>query len=1073
MILLLTAHAAAAGIAVPVVRRWGPRGVLLTALAPLAVLVWLVAQWASGTAGSDGSALRESVSWIPSLGVEVALRLDPLSAIMVLVVAGVGALVLAYSAGYFGGESQRATRNRTVPLLVAFCAVMLVLVLADDLVLLYVAWELTTVLSWLLIGGDGRSRAARYAASQALVVTTAGGLAMLVGIVILAVSTGTTSISGLLADPPAAGAATTVAALLLLAGAVTKSALLPTTAWLPGAMVAPTPISAYLHAAAMVKAGVYLVVRFGPVFTEVPAWRWTIVVLGGATMVVGAWRALRQHDLKLLLAHGTVSELGFIALLVGAGGRTGAVAGTGLLLAHALFKSCLFMVVGAIDHGAHTRDLRKLSGLARRAPVLLVASVLAAGSMAGFPPMLGFITHEAAFEGFLVGGGWPPGSTPAADAAVLAVLVVGSVLTAAYSARFVWGAFATRQLPEGAPDPDDFHAPGPTMSVPLLVGAVGGLVTGAVPAVVHAVDGVVAAATAGFPAPEEEYHLALWHGFTPTLGLSVLCLVLGGLFFLVRAPVERLQHRLDVPALKPLTGGRLQDRARGWIDAVAAAVTLVYQRGSLPQYVLTAAGVLVLGPGSALVVASATGAWPAVWRWWDEPLQAALVVVALATAVATAVSRNRRAAFVMAGVSGYAVAGLFVVAGAPDVALTQALVESITLAAAVLVLRGLPPTFEPSPDSLVKGPKPWVRAVLAVGAGAVASLLAAVALGAREATPVSADFARLAYQLGYGENVVNVTLVDLRAWDTFGEITVLTVAATGVASLVFLRHRTGRAPRLRTGPGSSATGSGSTSPTTVASTWRTSQDFAPGPDAAPSTRWLPAVRTLAPARRSLLLEIVVRLVFGTVLVLSVYLLFAGHNLPGGGFAAGLVTGLALFLRYLAGGRYELGEAARIDVGVLLGAGLFIAAASAGVPLLLGGQATQTADTYLQIPLLGEVHLVSSLAFDIGVYLVVVGTVLDVLRSLGAGIDAQQEEIEADPAAVHDQEDGDDDGEPGPDEMPGPGDAADGVAPVDLASADLEDADDADDAAESDPRSVDRGVDGGVDAGRDGAGAGTR
>ncbi|MBC3763880.1 Na+/H+ antiporter subunit A [Quadrisphaera oryzae] len=1041
MILLLTAHCAAAALAVPVVRRWGPRGVLLTALAPLAVLAWLVAQWASGTAGSDGSVLRQAVPWIPDLGVELALRLDPLSAIMVLVVAGVGALVLVYSAGYFAGDGQARTRQRTVPLLVAFCAVMLVLVLADDLVLLYVAWELTTVLSWLLIGGDGRSRAARYAASQALVVTTAGGLAMLVGIVILAVTTGTTSISGLLADPPAAGGATTAAALLLLAGAVTKSALLPTTAWLPGAMVAPTPISAYLHAAAMVKAGVYLIARFGPVFTEVPAWRWTVVVLGGATMVVGAWRALRQHDLKLLLAHGTVSELGFIALLVGAGGRTGAIAGTGLLLAHALFKSCLFMVVGAIDHGAHTRDLRKLSGLARRAPALLVASVLAAGSMAGLPPMLGFITHEAAFEGFVAGGGWPPGASAGADLFVLVVLLVGSVLTAAYSARFVWGAFATRRLVEGAPDPDAFHAPGPVMVLPLLVAAGGGLVTGLVPG---PVDGVVAAATAGFPAGPEEYHLALWHGLTPTLALSAVALGLGAVLFAARARVEALQHRLDVPALAPLTGGRLQDRARGWIDAVAAATTLVYQRGSLPQYVLTAAAVLVLGPGSALLVAAATGAWPAVWRWWDEPLQAVLVVIALGTAVATAASRNRRAAFVLAGVSGYAVAGLFVVAGAPDVALTQALVESVTLAAAVLVLRGLPPTFEPSPDSLVNGPRPWVRAVLAVGAGAVASLLAAVALGSRTATPVSVDFARLAYELGYGENVVNVTLVDLRAWDTFGEITVLTVAATGVASLVFLRHRTGRAPRMRSTPtgGTGAGGGGAARPagaTAVASTWRTSQDFAPGPDAAPSTRWLPAVRTLAPARRSLLLEVVVRLVFGTVLVLSVYLLFAGHNLPGGGFAAGLVTGLALFLRYLAGGRYELGEAARVDVGVLLGSGLLIAAASAGAPLLLGGQATQTADAYVHVPLLGEVHLVSSLAFDVGVYLVVVGTVLDVLRSLGAGIDAQQEEIEADPSAVHEQEDGDDDGEPGPDEMPGPGVEADGAAPADLATADAEDA----------------------------------
>ncbi|MGQ7295821.1 Na+/H+ antiporter subunit A [Quadrisphaera sp. KR29] len=1032
MLLLLTAHCAAAALAVPVVRRWGPRGVLLTALAPLAVVAWLVVQWASGVAGSEGSSVREAVPWVPDLGVELALRLDPLSSIMVLVVAGVGALVLAYSAGYFAEESQRRTRQRTVPLLVSFCAVMLVLVLADDLVLLYVAWELTTVLSWLLIGGDGRSRAARYAASQALVVTTAGGLAMLVGIVLLSVSTGTTSISGLLADPPPAGATTTTAALLLLAGAVTKSALLPTTAWLPGAMVAPTPVSAYLHAAAMVKAGVYLIARFGPVFAEVPAWRWTVVVLGGATMVVGAWRALRQHDLKLLLAHGTVSELGFIALLVGAGGRTGAIAGTGLLLAHAMFKSCLFMVVGAIDHGSRTRDLRKLSGLARRAPALLVASALAAGSMAGVPPLLGFITHEAAFEGFVAGGGWPPGASAGADLAVLAVLLVGSVLTAAYSARFVWGAFATRQLPEGAPDPDAFHAPGRSLLVPLLVAAGGGLVTGLVPG---PVDGVVSAAAAGFPAGEEEYHLALWHGLTPSLALSAAALGLGAVLFAARARVEALQHRLDVPALAPLTGGRLQDRARGWTDAVAAATTLVYQRGSLPQYVLTAAAVLVLGPGTALVVASATGAWPAVWRWWDEPLQAALVLIALVTAVAAAASRNRRAAFVMAGASGYAVAGLFVVAGAPDVALTQALVESVTLAAAVLVLRGLPPTFEPSPDSLLNGPRPWLRVVVSVGAGAVTSLLAAVALSARTATPVSADFARLAYEFGYGENVVNVTLVDLRAWDTFGEITVLTVAATGVASLVFLRHRTGRAPRLD----ASRRGGAATGATTVASTWRSSQEFAPGPDAAPSTRWLPAVRTLAPGRRSLLLEIVVRLVFGTVLVLSVYLLFAGHDLPGGGFAAGLVTGLALFLRYLAGGRYELGEAARVDVGVLLGSGLLLAAASAGVPLLVGGQATQTADTYLQVPLLGEVHLVSSLAFDVGVYLVVVGTVLDVLRSLGAGIDAQQEELEAHPSAAREQEDGDDDGEPGPDQLPGPGTEADGAAPADLATADAEDA----------------------------------
>ncbi|MCI2238318.1 Na+/H+ antiporter subunit A [Paenibacillus sp. TRM 82003] len=964
MALLLIAHVAGALLAVPVVRRWGTRGVLLTALLPLAAVVWLARVWAV-----DGvSAVRTAeLAWVPGLDLSVTLRLDALSGLLVLVVAAVGSLVLAYSAGYFADEEEAAARVRTVPALVGFAGAMLGLVLADDLVLLYVCWEVTTVLSWWLVGSGGRSGEARRAAVHALLVTTAGGLALLVGVVLLAVETGTTRISELLADPPEASAAVAVAAVLLLAGAITKSALLPVTAWLPGAMVAPTPVSAYLHAAAMVKAGVYLVARFTPVFEQVPLWRTAAIAVGATTMVVGAWRALRQHDLKLLLAHGTVSELGFMVVLLAAGGRTAALAGAALLLAHAMFKSALFMVAGAIDHSAGTRDVRELSGLSRSARPLLVISVLAAASMAGVPPTLGFIAHEAGFEAFAVHAG-------AADHVVLAVLVVGSVLTAAYSARFVLGAFGDR---DGA-EPTPWHRPGAALVLPAAAGALGSLVLGLFPG---PVDALVSAVVADRPSEGgEPYHLALWHGLTPALAASAVALGGAALLVAARGPVLRAQERLAVPALRALPAGRVQDGALRGLDAVAARTTRAHQRGSLPQYVLVVAAALVAGPGTGLVLALSAGAWPTGWRAWDAPAQPLLAALCLASAVAAAALRNRRSAFLVVGVSGYALAGLFVVAGAPDLALTQALVETVTLAVALLVLRRLPARFEQAPGRRGRGPSRAVRVLAAAGAGVVAALLSAVALASRTAEPIADLVARLAVE--EGDNVVNVILVDVRAWDTYGEITVLTAAATGVASLVFLRDRAGRAPALDESPGEDEA--------RLASSWRGEEDLHPGPDSAPQRPWLTAAGTLPPGRRSAVLEAAVRLVFGVVMVLSVHLLLVGHDQPGGGFAGGLVAGIALFLRYAAGGRYELGEAARVDAGALLGLGLLIAGVTAVVPLFLGGQVLESASVDLHLPVLGTVHLVSSLAFDVGVYLVVVATVLDVLRSLGAGVDVSRE-----------------------------------------------------------------------------------
>ncbi|MCY7364208.1 MAG: NADH ubiquinone oxidoreductase subunit NDUFA12, partial [Frankiaceae bacterium] len=463
MLALLALHLGLALVAPAGGARVGRRVFLLVALAPGATAVW-----AAVRAGQvlDGRPVTSQAEWVPGLGLTLDLRLDALALLLVTLVAGVGSLVFLYCARYF--PPQQAGLGRFAGVLTGFAGAMLGLVLADDLILLYVFWELTSVTSYLLIGFDDEQEESRRAAQQALLVTTLGGLVMLVGLILLGQAAGTSSLSEILADPPRGGSVA-LALVLILVGAFTKSAQVPFHPWLPAAMAAPTPVSAYLHAAAMVKAGVYLVARLAPAFAVVGPWRPVVLTVGLLTMVVGGWRALRQNDLKRLLAFGTVSQLGFLMVLVGAGTREAALAGAALLLAHGLFKATLFLSVGIIDHETGTRDLRQLSGLGRRLPVLAVVSTLAALSMAGVPPLLGFLSKEAAYEAFLHGS--------VADTAVFAGLFVGSVLTAAYSARFVWGAFASK--PGCATT--RAHDPSPGFLAPVVVLGVAGLVLGLLP----------------------------------------------------------------------------------------------------------------------------------------------------------------------------------------------------------------------------------------------------------------------------------------------------------------------------------------------------------------------------------------------------------------------------------------------------------------------------------------------------------------------------------------------------------------------------------------------------------------
>ncbi|MFG1883103.1 Na+/H+ antiporter subunit A [Micromonospora sp. NPDC049102] len=923
MLVLLILHLVAALVAPLLVRWWGPRACYPLALAPAAAFGWALART---PAVGHGGAVVETYPWSGQLGLDIALRLTTLSWLMTLLVGGVGALVLVYSARYF--EAGAPGMAQFAAVLVAFAGAMLVLVFADDLLLLYVGWELTTIFSYLLIGHSTERRASRWAAAQALTVTTLGGLAMLVGFILLGEHAGTYRWSEITTHPLPGGGYLVTAVLLILTGALSKSAVLPFSSWLPVAMAAPTPVSAYLHAAAMVKAGVYLVGLLAPVLATVGPWRPLVQVAGVASMLVAGWAALRQNDLKLLLAYGTVSQLGLLVAVTGAGTPDAALAGAAMLLAHALFKAALFLVVGVIDHGAGTRDLRELSGLRHWSRPLFWVAVLAAASMAGVPPLVGFVAKEAVFAAFTD------------DPVLLAGLVAGTVLTVAYSARFLWGAFADRLGVEPVP-------PGPiaaSMLLPPAVLAVVGLLAGPAASVL---DGLLSpyAELLGVP----DAHLTLWPGPTAALGLSGLALAGGILLFTLRGPLAPALARLR----SPVGGNQGYEWVVGRFDRFAIGVTGTTQRGSLPQYLGIILVTLVLLPGGAMLAA---GPWRARLPLWDNPLQPVVVAVIAVAALLAVGARRRLTAMLLVGVTGYGTAMLFIMGGAPDLALTQFLVETATIAVFVLVLRRLPQRFSARPLRRSR----WTRRVIGVAMGVVAGGLALVAAGARRAPDISTVFPALAVGEGYGRNVVNVTLVDFRAWDTMGEVSVLVVAATGVASLIFERSRTGPRPR------------------------RPEAAEAAAPPHRPV--WLRGGPTLYEEQRSIVLEVVTRLIFHTVVLFSLFLLFSGHNAPGGGFSGGLVAGLALVVRYLAGGRYELTDAAPVGAGLILGAGLALAVGTGVVALLAGGSVLESAKFDVSLPLVGDAHLVTSLFFDIGVYLIVIGLLLDILRSLGAEVD---------------------------------------------------------------------------------------
>ena len=853
----------------------------------------------------DGRPVAFELPWIPSLDIALRLRLDGLSLLFVIVALGVGALIMAYCARYLSTEYDHARLYR---LLALFSTSMLGMVLSDDLVLLFVFFELTTLWSFLLIGGKGLKQA--LPATRALVITGAGGLALLAAVVLLWSVTGTTSLSGTLAQSAeiAASPLAPAIAILLILAAMTKSAQFPFHFWLPDAMVALTPVSAYLHAATMVKAGIYLLIRFSPPFADSTLWTVTLVSVGLITTIVGAVFALQQHDLKALLAYSTVSQLGWIVMLVGVG-TDEALAVAGLhTFAHALFKATLFMLVGIIDREAGSRDIRDLSGLYRVMPVTATLTAIAAMSMAGLPPTLGFVSKEEAYYAFLqLPGGFGP--------LVAGLAIIAAAMTFAYSARIVHGAFA------GPTVQKNLYEPRASFLLPAALPAVAGLLLGVfVFSLNPFFERVVGDAILVTP----DLDLKLWPGWdSVALWMSFATIAIGLVLFVLRTPIDAALQRLKLP----FSGVSVYDAAYVRVLRLGDRVGRPTRTGDLAPHLvwpmLAVAGVAVVGAFTLRGLPEAPGPTSRAGDWVVVAL-VALAVLALVRTTSTV------GAVTLLGAVGLLVATWFVLLGGVDLALTQLLVEILTVVVAVLVLRRLPRRFETA------RPRRRVAAGVAAGVGGIVAGLGTWALtGRREPSAVSRFLLEQGPAESGGTNVVNTVLVDFRGLDTLGEITALAVVGLGL--LVLLRRDRQPEPL------------------------RYDED--------------------APGDRTVL-YMTSRLLVPVTLLASLGLLWRGHNEPGGGFIAALMGGLAVALVQLPRG---MRGNTPLRARPLLASGVAIAVGSGLLGLLDG--------SFLR-PLRGAIEigpfyqsLTTSLIFDVGVYLAVLGLVVAAIDRFSHGAPA--------------------------------------------------------------------------------------
>ena len=899
---------------------------------------------------ADGGVVVERISWLPSLGIDLVLRVDGFAWLMGMMVAVIGALVVLYARYYLSPDDPA---SRFYSLLLGFMGAMLGVVISGNLVQLVVFWELTSLFSFLLIGYWHHRKDARRGARMAFVVTTTGGLAMLAGMLLLGNVVGSYELEAVLAagDQVRAHPHYHLILVLVLAGALTKSAQFPFHFWLPHAMAAPTPVSAYLHSATMVKAGVFLLARLWPVLSGTDAWFWIVGGCGLTTLLLGAYVAMFQNDLKSLLAYSTLSHLGLITLLLGMNSPLAALAAVFHIANHGTFKASLFMAVGIIDHETGTRDMRKLHGLYRYMPGTAKLAMVACAAMAGVPLLNGFLSKEMFFAETV-----HLHATPLAEFLLPAAATVAGLFAVVYSLRFGWGVFFGDPPTDCPRTP---HEPPRWMRVPIELLVLTCMVVGIAPnLVMRNVLDAAGATVVGGTLPE--YSLAVWHGFTLPLAMSLVALA-GGVIIYIRFGRLLRDGSPRAPLISWADGRRVFEVT---MSLLTTGARKLLRRTSSTHLQVQMLWMVVVAGATALAAVLVV---PLEWGDRDRVPTTLPFIVLWGVGAASAIGAawqakfHRLVAVALLGVTGLVLCITFAWLSAPDLALTQLAVETVTMVLLLLGLRWLPKRVEQD-DPRTERRSRWRRGrdlVLAVAIGAGLAALSYALLTRTGAQSISPFFLENALPRGGGTNVVNVMLVDFRAFDTLGEITVLAV----VALTIFALLRRFRPPReVIDLPAQQQVVAG-----VPASDLVKADEIAADDDPAQGYLVVPAV--------------LVRLILPVALVVAVHLFMRGHNLPGGGFVAGLTAAIAFIAQYMVGGtqwvesRFHLRPPRWIAAGLLLALFTGLGALAFGYPFLT----THTA--HVKLPVFGELHLPSAFVFDLGVFCVVLGSTLLMLTAL--------------------------------------------------------------------------------------------
>lgn len=876
----------------------------------------------------NGAVITQSWSWLPQLGIDFSFRLDALGLLFALLISGIGTLIYIYAYFYLGPKNSL---NKLYLLLMLFMAAMLGISLSNNLILLLIFWELTSISSFLLVGYWSNYDAAQRGSRMALTITGMGGLAMLGGFILLGQITGTYEIDQILTMTAQiqSHALFVPTLLLILLGAFTKSAQFPFHFWLPNAMAAPTPVSAYLHSATMVKAGIFLVARLLPIFAGAALFHNLVTFIGLFTLCMAAFFAIFKEDLKGLLAYSTISHLGLIMCLLGIGSPLAVAAAIFHIINHATFKAALFMIAGIIDHESGTRDLRKLSGLWQLLPYTATLTMVTAASMAGVPLTNGFLSKEMFFTELLSNL-----SGPVLICSAIVATLAG-IFAVAYSVRLVHGVFFDGPVGKQVPN-KDAHEPPFGMRAPATLLAILCILVGLFPALLveNIVNSTARASTQVMDF--EGAHLALWHGFNMPLLMSVIASIGGLIFYFSLAKGGKIREIDLDPYL-----GRLQGRVA--FDLFLKSLLLNSRKfkrwtenGKLQSYILW---IVVFSIAIVSLPFLGQGLTTGTRELTHAPALAVVLWLLLFSSCWMMLwfHHERIKAVLISGAIGLVVTMVFICFSAPDLALTQITVDVVTTVLLLMSL-SLLPQLTPYESSVSRR---WRDALIAIGGGLGIAWITWLIL-TRDHNSISWFFMQQSIPLGGGTNVVNVILVDFRGFDTFGEITVLGIAGIGALCLMDGMRTHG---------------------TTM--TQGLSYRFNPSP---------------------LMLRITASWILPIALVVSLYIFLRGHNLPGGGFIAGLITALALIIQYMALGQDHAEQLLKAKSGRLyeiwIGTGLVIAGLTGLGAWFWGRPFLTSAHFYVSPPILGEMHLATAALFDVGVYITVVGATMLLISVLG-------------------------------------------------------------------------------------------